>query len=230
MKRYPKIVGYAAVWSAVSHAPRHGFYERFAVGAFSDSIRSDGIAAFWLHLWECELAFNRAAKHGGILKLREDGQGLAFEIEPREDSRWVDSAISDIRSGMLHGASLGYRRVEGCWDVLASGLRVYTNTRVELLEVSPVYWPLFLETSVRLVESSAPEMALASSGTPLGSYYGRSPYYAPYPHGGRLAPRTVNDLFVTCSMADDGSGGLQTSAKSDREQNSESGGFNANYR
>jgi HK97 family phage prohead protease len=183
MNRLPKLVGYAAVWGAVSHTPKAGFFERFAVGAVSDSIKSDDISALWQHNWELELACNG----DGGLKLREDGRGLAFEIEPYEGREWIESTVSQIRDRRVGGMSIGFRRIEGRAERLASGLLVYTNTRVKLLEISPVYSPLFRETSVHLAEPPAAKAEPASSAV---VYYKL--------HGTRFAPSRSGSAVVNC--------------------------------
>jgi HK97 family phage prohead protease len=165
--KQPKLIGYAAVWAAITSTPKFGCYERFAAGAFADSIDSDDIQALWQHNWGLEIAFNGNASRGvGSLNLREDGYGLAFEIEPYEDKEWIDSSVAYIRSGSVRGMSVGFERIESYPEKLASGLMVCTTVRARLFEISPVYRPLFLETSVRLIEQPA---AKAQSAEPAAA-------------------------------------------------------------
>jgi HK97 family phage prohead protease len=155
MSRYPKLAGYAAIWSSLSGTPKRGYYERFAAGAFGGSTDFDQVKALWLHHYETVLAFNGDRRAGGSLTLREDGRGLAFEIEPYEDSAWIDHAISDVRSGRIRGMSCGYHPLDFSIDRLASGLLVCTTTRAQLLEISPVYAPLYRATNIHVVEPPA---------------------------------------------------------------------------
>jgi HK97 family phage prohead protease len=160
MNRLPRLVGYATKWSAVTLSPKlEGYCVRFAAGAFTRSIASDEIFSLWNHDWEHVLAINRNLErrrgvvdggHFGILNLREDGHGLAVEIEP-PDSWEPDSLVfREIRSGKIRGMSIDCKYQEGRIDTLASGLRVRTVIRAKLAEVSPVYSPSIVETSIRL--------------------------------------------------------------------------------
>lgn len=155
MNRRPKLVGYAAVWSAIGAAA--GYYERFACGAFGKLTDFDDVVALWQHRFKFPLAFGHLKSGAGRLTLREDGIGLAFELEPLEGEPWIDSAIADIRVGKVRGMSVSFRKdnLEGYPERLASGLLVFTVTGAELVEVSPVDNPAYLETSVRLVERPA---------------------------------------------------------------------------
>jgi HK97 family phage prohead protease len=153
--KHPKIVGYAAIWGAVSSVPRSGYHVRFAGGAFGHFTDFDDVKALWQHNWDLQLAFNGDRRNGGLLTLREDGYGLAFEIDPYQDREWIDRVVSSIRAGTVQGMSVGYKWIERRFDTLASGLVVETIMRAKLDEISPVYHPLFRETSVRLVDSPA---------------------------------------------------------------------------
>jgi HK97 family phage prohead protease len=156
MNRLPKLAGYAAVWSAIGRAPG-GYCERFACGAFGKATDFNQTEAWWQHDFKLPLAFGHIKSGPGRLTLREDGFGLAFEIEPFEDGRWIDSAVADIRVGKVRGMSPCFvkRTVDGYPEKLASGLVVFTVTRAELVEISPVHNPAYQETSLRLIEPAA---------------------------------------------------------------------------
>lgn len=156
MKRLPKLVGYAAVWSAIGRTPK-GYYERFACGAFGKVTDFGDVRALWDHNYKLPLAFGHIKSGAGRLSLREDGFGLGFEIEPLEDRKWVESAICDIRLCRVRGMSIGFEVIEGYTEKLASGLLVFTVTRAYLDEISPVDSPTYRETNVRLIE--APQAA-----------------------------------------------------------------------
>jgi HK97 family phage prohead protease len=153
------LVGYATKWSAVSRVPKlYGYCIRFAAGAFTDSIASDEIFAVWNHDWEEVLAINRNLVHGtsfGVLNLREDGHGLAVEIEPPDNWQPDSPVFRDIRSGRIRGMSIEFKSQEARIDRLASGLSVCTVIRAKLNEVSPVYFPAIVESSIRLIEPAA---------------------------------------------------------------------------
>lgn len=197
MNRLPKLVGYAALWSAVSSTPRTGHYMRFACGAFGDSTDFDDVKALFQHNWECALAFNGDRREGGILSLREDGRGLAFEIEPYEDREWIERVVSEIRAGHVRGMSVGFRVIERCFDTLASGLLVETITRARLREISPVYSPLFRETSVRLVEP-APVKARPAEPVASPEMYRSVVYMKPEGTGARRVPARSGSAAVNC--------------------------------
>ncbi len=114
-------------------------------------------------------AFNGNASRGvGSLNLREDGYGLAFEIEPYEDREWIDIGGPHIRAGRVRGVSAGFERIESYPEKLARGLMVCTTVRATLFEISLVDHPLFLETSVRLVELPAAKAAVEPAAPPGG--------------------------------------------------------------
>ena len=163
------LVGYAVVWGAIGLTPEDGLRERFARGTFADSIDHDDISALWRHNIGLELAFNRDPKRslafsgaplrGGRLSLWEDSHGVRFEIEPYENREWIDHLVSRIRDGQISKMSIGFTRLEsrveiaGGYGELAHTVR--TTSRAQLLEISPVHYPVFPQTSVRLVEQPA---------------------------------------------------------------------------
>jgi HK97 family phage prohead protease len=153
MNRLPKLFGYAAVWGAIAQTPKGN--QRFACGAFGKATNFRDVRALWDHNYELVLAFGRTESGAGRLTLREDGRGLAFELEPFEDRRWIDSAMADIRVGKVRGMSIGYEILEGYSEKLASGMVVFTITRAYLDEISPVDQPAFRETSLHLIEPAA---------------------------------------------------------------------------
>ncbi|MGC2493286.1 HK97 family phage prohead protease [Candidatus Binatus sp.] len=164
-----KLVGYAAIWGAIGQGPKLGaphpqqkLHERFAPGAFADSIADDHIRVLYKH--DDMLSF--ASNSTGSLSLREDDIGLAFEIEPREiRGRFVDLVIDMVRDGRLWGVSPSIVKMEWREDP-ADGRLVRTILRAKLVEISLTDHPNFLETSVRLIEPSAAKAAPANSAPP----------------------------------------------------------------
>jgi HK97 family phage prohead protease len=153
MNRQPRLVGYAVVFGAIGQSSRKEGRLRIAPGAFASSIRSNGeILALFKHDWWLELASNQEI--GSSLSLKEDSRGLAFEIQPYEDRKWIDSAISEIREGKVCSMSAGFRILEFRKD-----LDILTILKAELLEISPVCFPDFLGTSIRLLEPAEPARA-----------------------------------------------------------------------
>lgn len=135
-----KITGYAAVFDKLS-VPMFGFREKIKRGAFKDSIKTDDIRALVDHDPSRILGRNTA----GTLKLKEDRQGLAVEIDIPDTTTGRDTAES-IRRGDLDGMSFGFYTIDDRWET-KDGEEIRTLLKAELFDVSVVAFPAYPDTS-----------------------------------------------------------------------------------
>ena len=158
---YPTIGGYAAVFERKS-VMLYGFREKIMAGAFQDSLRDD-IRALWQHDTSQVLGRTRS----GSLRLWEDDTGLGFELDP-PDTQTGRDAVTLIIRGDVDQMSFGFNvPVNGDdWSEDEDGIPLRIIKRAKLVEVSPVTFPAYPDTSAGIMRS-APEWvqrALAPDG------------------------------------------------------------------
>jgi HK97 family phage prohead protease len=139
----PTIRGYAAVFNSFSQ-DLGKFKERIAPGAFTDAT-SEGsdVRALWNH----DTSYPLGRTKNGTLRLAEDARGLRVEIDPPATS-WGRDAVEAIKRGDVDGMSFAFQVREDNWGKDLDGSKVRTLLRVNLIEVSPVTFPAYLDTSV----------------------------------------------------------------------------------
>ena len=143
-----KLFGHAAVFDKLS-ADLGGFKEKVAKGAFAESIRTDDIVALWAHDSKLVMARKRA----GTLKLSEDRDGLAFEIDMPETEQgrgWLET----IRRGDVDQASFSFITLEDQWETQGKDA-IRTLIKVQLRDVSPVTFAAYPQTDVGVRASQA---------------------------------------------------------------------------
>lgn len=147
-----KLVGYVAKFGSETRVG--SFRETIARGAFTASLAS---GADILALADHDPAAVLGRTRSGTLTLREDADGLAFELTLPDTQKGRDLAALAER-GDLGGMSFGFRVHDG-GDTWNGDLRELRN--VELREISVVQsWPAYGETEVS-VRSRQPESQLA---------------------------------------------------------------------
>ncbi|PWV66008.1 HK97 family phage prohead protease [Plasticicumulans acidivorans] len=156
------VSGHAAVFDQLSE-DLGGFRERIAPGAFTKSLSSADIRAFWNHNSDYVLGRSGA----GTLRLSEDSRGLAFEFDPPANS-WGRDAAESIRRGDVDQMSFGFRTIDDKWTKAADGSYVRTLLEVELLEVSPVVFPAYPQTGAALSQRSLDALRAAATPDPTG--------------------------------------------------------------
>jgi HK97 family phage prohead protease len=135
--------GYAAVfnaWTDIRDAM--GTYkERIAPGAFKRSI---GQRTPVLQFDHGTHPLFGSLPLGGITALREDRNGLF--VRAKLSDNWLVEPVRDaIRDGGVTGMSFRFRVVSDDWD---DAKTERTINEVELLELGPVVWPAYNQTSV----------------------------------------------------------------------------------
>jgi HK97 family phage prohead protease len=142
----PKIVGYAAVFNKLSE-DLGGFREKIAKGAFKDAIKTSDTRALFNH----DALYVLGRKSAGTLEIKEDDEGLRTEIIPPPTS-WASDLMVSIERGDINQMSFGFRlATDGdVWEQQGDTV-IRTLTKVsDLLDVSPVTFPAYPDTSVAL--------------------------------------------------------------------------------
>jgi HK97 family phage prohead protease len=141
------LTGYAAKYNSDSvrfSGWEKDWIERIAPGAFKRTLAENpDVVALWSHD-----ASKPAARTPDTLTVREDDTGLAVEI------RLVDTAtnrdlLTNVRAGIVDSMSFGFIPVKTRWtEQKDADHDVRTLEDVDLLEVSPVVWPAYPETTI----------------------------------------------------------------------------------
>lgn len=136
----PEIVGYAAVFNAMSE-DLGGFREKIQRGAFSQTIIKDDIRALFNHDANYVLGRNRS----GTLELAEDEQGLRIRVKV-PNTQWARDLMESIKRGDINQMSFGFRTLKDLWEETNKKV-VRTLQEVTLFDVSPVTYPAYPQTS-----------------------------------------------------------------------------------
>lgn len=143
----PKIRGYAAVFNKLSE-DLGGFREKIDPGTFKDSIGRDDIRALFNHDANYVLGRNKA----GTLTLTEDEKGLSIEIDP-PDTQYARDLQESIKRGDISQMSFGFVTLKDSWEYDRKKPErdvVRTLQEVRLFDVSPVTYPAYPQTSVKV--------------------------------------------------------------------------------
>lgn len=133
--------GHAAVFDLLSE-DLGGFRERIAPGAFAKTIVNQDPRALWNHNSDYVLGRRGA----GTLRLQEDSKGLAIEIDPPA-TQWAKDLAVSMQRGDVNQMSFRFMVINDKWAKV-DGEWIRTLLEVELVEVSPVTFPAYLQTDV----------------------------------------------------------------------------------
>lgn len=149
----PIISGYAVLYNRQS-VEFGGFTEVITPGAFGDTL-GDDIRALWQHNRDQVLGRTAA----GTLLLDDDETGVRFDLYP-PDTQTGRDAVELIRRGDVNQMSFGFFDDLVQWERGDDGEPVRRVLRARLIEVSPVTWPMYPESSamVRDLQGDIPEM------------------------------------------------------------------------
>lgn len=144
----PTILGHAALFNTPSLYM--GFREIIKPGAFKASLTGD-IRALWQH--DSSRVLGRTKN--GTLRLWEDDQGLAFELNPPDTADGRD-AVTLIERGDIDQMSFGFNVPSkgDSWSEDEDGIPLRTLETVSLIEISPVTWAAYPDTGVNVVRSA----------------------------------------------------------------------------
>lgn len=119
-----------------------GFREKIAEGAFDD-VLGDDVRALFDHKGHLILGRTKS----GTLKIWVDQRGLNYEYED-PDTSYSRDLIKSMERGDVDQSSFGFYVGEDRWDEI-DGVYHRTILKVSrLLDVSPVTYPAYTETSV----------------------------------------------------------------------------------
>lgn len=137
------IVGHAAVFNSPTDIGGW-FEEEIMPGAFAAAERGDDdVRGLFNHNPDLILGRNSA----GTLRLEQDKQGLAYEIDPPDTGAGRDVLVSIERKDIT-GSSFGFRAIRQEWIEREGKLDLRRIHEVELFDVSPVTFPAFKDTDV----------------------------------------------------------------------------------
>ena len=135
------ITGYAAIFDKWSEDL--GFFkEKIAAGAFHKTIKENDIRALINH--DPNLVIGRTKNK--TLKLWEDDEGLGFEVK-LPDTSYAKDLRESIKRKDITQNSFGFQTVEDEWS--PDGKR-RTLHEVRLFDVSPVTFPAYKQTTVKM--------------------------------------------------------------------------------
>ena len=138
----PTLTGYAAVFNKPSQ-DLGGFTEFIRPGAFADALTQD-VRALVDHNPSMMIGRLKA----GTLRMTEDEVGLKVEIDLPDTSVGRDLA-ENVRLGNIDGMSFGMMVKSDDWRSTPEGT-VRELISVDLLDVSPVTFPAYLDSSISL--------------------------------------------------------------------------------
>lgn len=143
------ILGHAALFNTKS-VFLYGFREIIEPGAFKESLAGD-IRALWQHDTARVLGRTKA----GTLRLWEDDQGLAFELNPPDTADGRD-AVTLIERGDVDQMSFGFNTPFGgdSWTEDEDGIPLRKLRTISLMEISPVTWAAYPDTGVGVMRSA----------------------------------------------------------------------------
>lgn len=136
------LTGYAAVFNALSE-DLGGFVEQIAPGAFKKTLQEADVRALWNHSPDVVLGRTKS----GTLRLVEDQVGLRFELD-LPNTQAANDLIELVNRGDVNQMSFAFRTVKDAWaPAAANEMPVRTLQEVALLDVSPVTYPAYPQTS-----------------------------------------------------------------------------------
>lgn len=139
----PAIRGYAAVFNSMSEDLGY-FREIVSPGAFSKTL-NDGADVRALFNHNPDFVIGRTKS--GTLKLKEDNRGL-FTDATIPETTWAKDLVVSIKRGDVSQMSFGFHTIKDSWENKPDGKQIRTLLEVRLLDVSPVTYPAYPDTSV----------------------------------------------------------------------------------
>lgn len=136
--------GYAAVFNSLSEEI-WGFYERIALGAFIDALKTSDARCLLNH----DSNFVLGRMSAGTLRVSEDATGLLIENDVPDTQVGRDLVVSIERGDITHMSFAFTLFPDGDSWGEEDGKLIRTITHIrELYDVSPVTYPAYAETSI----------------------------------------------------------------------------------
>lgn len=152
-----QIEGYAAKFNTRSQ-DLGGFIETISPGASADSLAA-GVDTRALFNHDPNMILGRRGAQ--TLRVSEDSTGIPYQID-MPDTTYARDLMVSMERGDVNQSSFGFRTVSDDWQA-DSGTLLRTLVAIELLDVSPVTYPAYLDTSSGVAARSlAPSAVLAA--------------------------------------------------------------------
>jgi len=120
-----------------------GFREKIDPGAFADVLKDD-VRALFNH--DSNIVLGRTA--AGTLKIKQDSEGLHYEVDLPDTQQARDLALS-VERGDINQSSFGFIVEDDDWAEDDEGRIVRTiRSFRSLFDVSPVTFPAYPDTTV----------------------------------------------------------------------------------
>ncbi|MBN8727596.1 MAG: HK97 family phage prohead protease [Xanthomonadales bacterium] len=158
-----RLVGLAAVFGAPANLGE--FTETVRPGAFTRALAERGESILALYDHERRSVLGRTGS--GTLRLREDAQGLAFDLDLPDTTLGRDLAVL-VKRGDVSGCSFAFRVHDGgdVWD-FRDGVMHRELLSVDLSEITITPQPAYADTSVAV--RSMPPMPMFRDWVKLGA-------------------------------------------------------------
>jgi HK97 family phage prohead protease len=133
-----------------------GFTEVIAPGAFTESLKSTEVFAYWSHSVDMPLA----RQSNGTLRLQDTPTALKFQADLDPSTTFGQNAIATLKRGDVTANSFGFAvdNSDGDgdeWQVLPDGSILRTVRKALLFEVSPVSVPAYPSNEASLRNAPA---------------------------------------------------------------------------
>ena len=124
-----------------------GFKEKIRQGAFSKTIKDGDVRLLFNH----DPNFILARTSNGTMSLEEDKRGLQFTAS-LPDTTYAKDLKESIKRGDISQNSFGFRVINDKWKISddRNQLDERTLTEVKLFDVSPVTFPAYPQTTVKV--------------------------------------------------------------------------------
>jgi len=122
-----------------------GFVERFAAGAFTESIAADD----WRSIYNHNSDYVMGRMSAGTLELREESDGVYYTAYPPTEAHWVSGMMANIKRGDVRENSFRFRTSSEhvLWEE-KDGILYRTVLKAAGREVGPQVFPAYSQTSV----------------------------------------------------------------------------------
>lgn len=160
------IRGYAALFETLSQEIYGMFFEKLAVGAFTNALKTSDPRCLFNH--DPNFVLGRAS--ASTLRLTEDDKGLAIECD-LPDTQVGRDLFTSIQRGDVNQMSFAFTVARDDWQYVGPKLIRTVIEVEELFDVAPVTYPAYDQTSV---SANARSIATAmqqqhSNGAPAGA-------------------------------------------------------------
>lgn len=138
------IGGYAAMFNKFSQN-LGGYVEQVDPGAFRDLTGSSDVVCLFNHG-----ADQIVGRTGVNLTLTVDDEGLDYECQTFADDPTAVALVAKIRNRLVQQSSFAFYTLEDDWSLTPQGFPLRTLLRAQLVDVSPVTSPAYMDTTTGL--------------------------------------------------------------------------------